>query len=570
MHPETVTIFQEEAPVQGSSLRGRWWRRAWLGLCVNVEAGIRSPLRWLDAVFWLVTGRRVRGHSRLAPLLGATRYAYSLWVERNEPATERTVLAAAGDVDISTILPVVEHAGNVARLQRTLRSLAAAGAQRVAVDRAVDPRHVRKNGPELICIGDCEQALAAAQASGAEWLLPLEAGDCIASYALKAYAATAAQGQPDIVFADGDLVDSHGRRHSPHFKPAWNPALYEHHDYLAGASMVRVSWLARQEQPGGGELMGWMRSALRRHPEAAVTRLPLMLHHRLKRPAPRVPAAPRLTEERPPVTVIVPTRNQAGLLRECLAGLRRTDYGPVERIVVDNDSNDPETLALLQSIGDAGGRVLRHPGPFNFAAMNNRAAAIANGKLLCLLNNDVEVIEPDWLAAMAVQALRDDVGAVGARLLYPDRTIQHAGVVVGIGGGAGHVHRGLPQGDTGYFARALIPQYVTAVTGACLVVAHDRFLAVGGMDEVRFPVAFNDVDLCLALNAKGWQSFYEPRSCLIHHESKSRGDDAAAGNRERFAAELAALKAKWQTDVRLDPYHHPQLSPFTDQFVVAL
>ena len=173
------------------------------------------------------------------------------------------------------------------------------------------------------------------------------------------------------------------------------------------------------------------------------------------------------------------------------------------------------------------------------------------GDLLCFLNNDVEMVDDDWLSMMVRQALRPEIGAVGARLLYPDRTIQHAGVYMGIGGGAGHGHRFLRDDDAGYFERARLPQQVSAVTAACLVVKREKFLAVGGFDEVDFPVAFNDVDLCLKLNERGWQSFYEPRATLIHHESKSRGSDRARPNKARFAGELAALKRKWQTDAAI-------------------
>ena len=161
-------------------------------------------------------------------------------------------------------------------------------------------------------------------------------------------------------------------------------------------------------------------------------------------------------------------------------------------------------------------------------------------------------------------------GGVGARLLYPDGTIQHAGVFTGIGGGAGHAHRFLRADETGYFNRARLPQRVSAVTGACLVVAREKFLSVGGFDEDHFPVAFNDVDLCLKLNSRGWQSFYEPRATLIHHESKSRGKDRSRMDRARFAGELAALKQVWNTDKLRDPFHHPNLSPFSEQFLIAV
>jgi GT2 family glycosyltransferase len=180
------------------------------------------------------------------------------------------------------------------------------------------------------------------------------------------------------------------------------------------------------------------------------------------------------------------------------------------------------------------------------------------------------MIDHDWLSLMVRHATRPDVGAVGALLLYPDRTIQHAGVCMGIGGGAGHAHRYIGEFDHGYFDRARLPQFVSAVTGACMVVEREKFLAVGGFEEALFPVAFNDVDLCLKLNSRRWQSFYEPRAKLVHHESKTRGHDSLKRNRSRFAGELEALRAKWDTDQRRDPFHHPDLSIYSEHFVVAV
>jgi GT2 family glycosyltransferase len=272
----------------------------------------------------------------------------------------------------------------------------------------------------------------------------------------------------------------------------------------------------------------------------------------------------------PPVSIIIPTRNGLDLLRTCLEGVAATVYPDIEVIVVDNDSDDPATLAYLADRERAGVRVLRHAGPFNYSAINNRAVAQSRGQLLCLLNNDIEILSPDWLAIMATQALRDDVGAVGAQLLYPDGRIQHAGVVIGVGNAAGHAHRFVRPQAEGYFRRHALPQFTAAVTAACLVVAKERFLAVGGLDEANFAVAFNDVDLCLRLNQRGWQSLYEPRAVLIHHESVSRGFDQDPVGAARFAGELAALQRLWKTDSIVDPFHHPHLSRASEQFSVAL
>ncbi|WP_139150028.1 glycosyltransferase family 2 protein, partial [Sphingobium yanoikuyae] len=272
----------------------------------------------------------------------------------------------------------------------------------------------------------------------------------------------------------------------------------------------------------------------------------------------------------PPLSVIVPTRNRVDLLRTCLDGVAAAHYPQANVIVMDNDSDDPETLAYLAALDPARHQVLRHSGAFNYSAINNRAAAQAQGRLLCLLNNDIEMTDPHWLAILATQALRPEVGAVGARLLYPDGRIQHAGVVIGVGNAAGHAHRFLRPDEEGYFHRHSLPQFTMAVTAACLVVERDKFMAVDGLNERDFAVAFNDVDFCLRLNKRGWQSLYEPRATLIHHESVSRGLDRDPVGAARFAGELAALKRLWQTDEIYDPYHHPALSRASEQFAVAL
>lgn len=421
------------------------------------------------------------------------------------------------------------------------------------------------------------QAVSRIDWAGDVWLMTPAPGDRIAHGAAHAYREAMSETSARVIFSDDDLIEPCSTlRASPHFKPDWNPELFDHHDFLTGSCVLK----ARPEALAAAASRGseWATALVARVIAAGgeVVHLRKVLHHRRARPGPRLrlPAVP-ISASLPRISAIIPTRNRAELLKKSFNGLAASDYPDIETIVVDNESDDAETLAFLADLPTLSrqGRptkVLRHDGPFNYSTINNRAVAEASGDLLCLLNNDIEMISTDWLSIMATQALREDVGAVGAKLLYPDGRIQHAGVVIGVGNAAGHAHRLLDPKEEGYFHRHALPQFVTAVTAACLVVRRERFLAVGGLDETNFPVAFNDVDLCLRLNARGWQSLYEPRAVLIHHESVSRGFDRDPVGAARFAGELAALQLRWQTDRIVDPFHHPMLSRASEQFVLAL
>ena len=268
-----------------------------------------------------------------------------------------------------------------------------------------------------------------------------------------------------------------------------------------------------------------------------------------------------LPDPRPLASVIVPTRDRLDLLRPCLDSLRRcTDWPRLEILVCDNDSREPETLAYLCSLEDEGlGHVVPCPGPFNFASMNNAAAARARGDLLVFVNNDVEAFRSDWLTLMAREALRPDVGGVGAKLLDGEGRIQHGGIVLGTGGLVTHGHRHFPGDAPGYLAALRVTHAVSAVTAACLVVAADKFRAVGGFDEAVFAVDFNDVDLCLRLNAAGFRTLLVPEAVLHHREAASRRWTPEA--RARHAREIAALKTRWGPLLVQDPHYHPGFDP---------
>ena len=402
-------------------------------------------------------------------------------------------------------------------------------------------------------------------------------------------------GRAAFVYWDYDAIDADGQRSLPRKTPSWNRLHFLGQDFVGGACALSVAALIdvmqrSQRLPALPDLL----IALAETTDAPV-RLPHTLSHRSLGTTPaasRLGAVaaslgtgwivadqepgilvlqPRLPDPPPIVTLIVPTRDQPALLRTCIEGLRAARYpGQCEIVIIDNGSQDPIALSYLAALEQTGAaRVLRDDRPFNYAALNNMAVREARGAVLCFINNDVEPVSPDWLEPLVAFAALPGMGAAGARLLYPDRTIQHAGVTIGLGNAAGHAHRHVGLDAQGYFREHCVTRTVKAVTGACLAVARDRFLQVGGFDEDNFAVAYNDVDLCLRLDALGLMNVYVPAATLYHHESKSRGRDDHPANRARYARELEALQARWNTTQVVDAYHHPDLARSSEQYVLG-
>lgn len=529
-----------------------------LTLSIHFDAVRAEPCRYAIATWWWLRGKRVRARAHFARLLGKTPQAYDYWIAYREPAT---IAAIAEAPPLQPVVALVAAGGNPEDLRRTLDNLAAQQVEAVVVGQGEEAGSWLRTAAWVI------------ERRPDPWLMSLRAGDLLAEHVLTTYAGALAGSDARIAYADDDILLASGRRTAPHFKPDWNSELFRHFDFLSGACIFRPTQEDLLAVPAGSR--DELHELLARLCNASLPlHVPHVLHHRRSRPQPAIPEAGTETLiSGISVTVIIPTRNRVDLLRTCVEGVARTDWPDLELIIVDNGSNDLRTLAYMEEMAartDLRCRVLRHEGAFNFSAINNRAVAEAQGEVLCLLNNDIEVIDPRWLGIMVHQALRDEVGAVGAKLLYPDGRIQHAGVVIGMGGAAGHAHQRLAPEDEGYFRRHEVPQFISAVTAACLVLKRDRYLAVGGLDEANFAVAFNDVDLCLRLNTRGWQSFYEPRAALIHHESVSRGFDRDPVGARRLAGELAALKSAWKTDTIVDPFHHHALSRSSKQFVIGL
>jgi GT2 family glycosyltransferase len=442
-------------------------------------------------------------------------------------------------------------------------------------------------------------------ASG-EFVALLDHDDELADHALYMVAATLEQApELDLIFTDEDKIDEHGARREPWFKSGWDPDLMRSQNAVVHLAVYRRSLL----QNIGGFRAGFdgsqdydlsLRFAEHTAP-ARIRRLPVVLYHwraiqgsvalatdqkdypyqaaarAIQEHLDRAGGGATVTREahqgyyrvhwplpdRPPrVSVIIPTRDRLDLLRTAVESiLGKTTYPDFEVVVVDNGSAEPATLDYLRALAQRPhARVLRDGLPYSFAGLNNRAVRQTDAPLLAFVNNDIEVITPEWLSEMAAHALRPDIGAVGAKLYYPDGTIQHAGIVVGIGGLAGHPHLGLARGAPGYFGRAAVTQRFSAVTAACLVMRRDVFDQMGGFDEAAFAVAFNDVDLGLRLNAAGYGVVWTPHAELFHHESASLGAPDSDERRERFDRESRNLIARWHAVMADDPFYNPNLT----------
>ena len=407
-----------------------------------------------------------------------------------------------------------------------------------------------------------------------------------------------------IIYSDEDKIDEVGRVFQPYFKPDWSPELvlsqnYVNHlgvyrrDEVEAVGRFRDAFKGSQDYdlllriadrvgPGrirhvpvvlyhwrtvagsiaaGGDAKDYAHGAARRaiveHLErngqtAEVVATEDGFGHRV------VPAMP---DPAPKVTIVVPTRDKVEVLKVCIDGLlSKTDYPNWELLIVDNGSEQADTARYLSEITtDPRIRVLRDDGAFNYSRLNNSAVAQGSGELVLFLNNDVEPINPGWLEEMVRQLSRTGVGVVGAKLYFPDDTIQHVGVTTGIGGVAGHFEKRLPREGDGYFQRPNLIHNATAVTGACLLTTRELWDAVGGLDEEHLTVAFNDVDFCLKIRALGHRIVVAPAAELYHYESVSRGTDNAPAKLARFRREMATMRDRWGHVIDQDPYWNPNL-----------
>jgi O-antigen biosynthesis protein len=269
------------------------------------------------------------------------------------------------------------------------------------------------------------------------------------------------------------------------------------------------------------------------------------------------------------VSIIIPFKDQVHYLKECVESvIEKTHYKNLEILLVSNNSVEKETFHYLNLAIEIDPRikVLEYNFPFNYSALNNWAVKQSNGEYILLLNNDIKVITDQWLEAMLEHIQQDNVGIVGAKLLYDDNTVQHAGVIVGLGGVAGHSHKFLPDNNLGYYNRASVIQNLSAVTGACLLTKKDLWNKVGGLDEINFKIAFNDIDYCLKIRSLGFEVIYTPYAKLYHYESKSRGVEDTTEKQKRFISECQMMIKRWKTNSIPDPFYNIHLTHIYEDF----
>lgn len=469
-------------------------------------------------------------------------------------------------------------------------------------------------------ISECSNS-ALGLATG-EWVALLDHDDRLPAHALfEVVKALNEHPQAQIIYSDEDKIDLQGRRCDPFFKPDWSPDLLYSQNYMTHLQVYRhqlmrdvAGFKKGYEGSQDYDLLLRCIACLPAATRDVIVHIPKVLYHwRMteqstamghERKDYATAAALRALQDfmdlqhpgvhmelvqpgiyrgrwplppRPPlVSLIVPTRDGLDELRTCIESIReKTSYTNYEILVVDNQSTCVNTLAYMCELEtdakyEGRIRVLSYDHEFNYSAINNFAAEQAQGEVLGLINNDVEVINGEWLSEMVSHALRPEIGCVGAKLYYPDGTLQHAGVVLGIGGVAGHSHKYFDGASKGYFGKLILTHNVSAVTGAALVVKKSVFTQVQGLDEEGLRVAFNDVDFCIKVREAGYRNIWTPFAELFHHESKTRGTEDTPEKMIRFSNECALMKNRWKEVLESDPFYNKNLTLISEDYSLRI
>jgi glycosyltransferase involved in cell wall biosynthesis/SAM-dependent methyltransferase len=449
-----------------------------------------------------------------------------------------------------------------------------------------------------------------------EYIALLDHDDTLAADALY-FVACAIDAQPDVqvIYSDEDKLDASDQRFDPHFKSDWNPDLFFSQNYVSHLGVYRRDLIARiggfRPGVGGSQDQDLLLRCLPHLRPDQIAHIPRILYHwrSVEGSTAHAPDAKSYTSEAgmkslrdyfasigrkvnvergllpntyhvqyeipdpaPLVSLLVPTRDGLQFLRVCVESiLEKTTYPNYEVLIIDNGSVEPSTLEFFRQIQrrDDRVRVLRYDHPFNYSAINNFGVTQARGEIIGLVNDDTEVIAPDWLTEMVRHARRPEIGCVGAKLYYGDGTLQHGGVILGLGGIAGHSHKHFPEGHPGYFARLVLTQNLSAVTAACVLVRKAVYQEVGGLDEENLKIAFNDVDFCLKVLEAGYRNLWTPYAELYHHESVSRGAEDDPAKLARFNGEAAYMRKKWGSTLDNDPFYSPNLTREREDFSIS-
>ena len=446
-----------------------------------------------------------------------------------------------------------------------------------------------------------------------EWIALLDHDDILTVNALFELA-DAINENPNVrlIYSDEDKIDGNGNRFSPHFKSDWNPDLFFSQNYICHLMAIHTSVINNvngfRTGVEGSQDYDLILRCLEHLGSDQIHHIPKILYHwraitgsaaldtreknyaseagikslrdyfsksasnviiemginpttyRVKYPIP---------EQQPLVSLIIPTRDQLSVTKKCIKSiLEKTNYKHFEIIIIDNLSSDKETHAFFDKIqGEHSNvKILRYEEEFNYSAINNFAVNQCQGSIIGLINNDVEVSSPEWLTEMVSHALRAEIGCVGAKLLYPNGTIQHGGVILGIGGVAGHSHKHFRNKHPGYFSRLLLTQNLSAVTAACLIVRRQVFDEVGGLDDTNLKIAFNDVDFCMKVSEAGYRNLWTPYAEMFHHESASRGYEDTPEKVARFNSEVNYMIQKWGDKLLNDRYYNINLTLKKEDF----
>ena len=565
---------------------------------------------------------------------GAMDKSYPFWVEFDEPSAlakmKQNFTLAQSKVKFSIILPTYNTDPIYLRecidsvLQQTHKNWelciaddASSNAETINTLKSYAQKHANIKLNLLSENGHISKASNAALSMvTSDYVLLLDHDDTLPAHTLSFFAkAITDNTNAKVLYGDEDKIDEKGNRHQPHFKSDWNPDLLLSQNYICHPVVYKTSVLKKiggfrvgVEGSQDHDLLLRATAGLNHY---EVVHLPFILYHwRVIENSTASNASAKsyttdagieaikhfldqsgqnasvekgkypntykvnwaLPDDQPLVSLVIPTRDGYGILKQCLESIyNKTSYKNFEIIVVDNQTTCDKTLGLFSEYTSSktNFRVLKWDKPFNYSAINNFAVSQAKGEVVGLVNNDIEVINKEWLSEMVSHALRPEIGCVGAKLYYPNDTIQHAGVILGIGGVAGHSHKYFHKSEPGYFTRLHLVQNLSAVTAACLLVRKSVFEEVGGLNEHDLTVAFNDVDFCLKVHTAGYRNLFTPWAELYHHESISRGEEDTPEKVARFNKESEYMKEKWADLLKADPAYNKNLSSTHENFSLS-